>query len=557
MEPTKSHEVVEHNEKRNNPLDHDSDHHVSDGAFLGHRGVWEATLEDAQAANTHEHGLTVRSAAKAYPWAVAWSLIVSMSIVMEGYDTALIGSLYAYPSYARRFGELDASTGIYQIPARWQSAMGSGPQAGAFLGALLNGYLIQRWGYKPAFGVGVALMTACVFVSFFGMSVELQAVGQILCGLVFTVPWCQPAEADAESCSLPWGIFATIGPAYASELCPLPLRVYLTAYTNMCFTIGQFVGAGVLQSFLKREDDWAWRIPFALQWIWIPFLAAAAVFMPESPWHLVRKGRLVDAEKSVLRLMAEHEKGNAKGLVALMIHTNDLEREIAAGTSYLDCFKGIDLRRTEIAVVSFLCQILSGAQFAYSATYFFQQAGLASEDAYKLALGGTAIAFCSSIAAWVLMRHVGRRSLYLSGMSTMAVLLFVIGCLAIDTSKDAVKWVQSVLCLLWLLTYSLTVGPVGWVVPAEVSSTRLRSQTVVLARNGYYLAQIVANVIQPYMMNPLAWNWKGWLPLDRKRQSRVLLTLLRRKNWFLLVCDCDSQRHLGLFPPARDQGAFV
>ncbi len=289
----------------------------------------------------------------------------------------------------------------------------------------------------------------------------------------------------------------------------------------MCFTIGQFIGAGVLQSFLNRDDDWAWRIPFALQWIWIPFLTAAALFMPESPWHLVRKGRFVDAEKSVIRLMAEHERGNAKGLVALMIHTNDLEREIATGTSYLDCFKGIDLRRTEIAMVSFLGQIASGAQFAYSATYFFQQAGLVSEDAYKLNLGGTAIAFCSSLAAWVLMRHVGRRSLYLSGMSTLSVLLFIIGCLAIDTSKDAVKWVQSVLCLLWLLTYSLTVGPVGWVVPAEVSSTRLRSQTVVLARNGYYLAQIVANVIQPYMMNPLAWNWKGWLPLDRKCRPRV------------------------------------
>jgi SP family general alpha glucoside:H+ symporter-like MFS transporter len=278
----------------------------------------------------------------------------------------------------------------------------------------------------------------------------------------------------------------------------------------MCFATGQFIGAGVLQSFLKRNDDWAWRIPFALQWLWIPFLVIAAIFMPESPWHLVRKGRYADAEKSVLRLMADHEKEHAKGLVALMIHTNDLERDLANGTSYTDCFKGIDLRRTEIAMVTFLGQITCGAQFAYSATYFFQQAGLASEDAYKLNLGGTAIAFCGTIAAWVLMRHVGRRTLYLSGMSGMSVLLFIIGCLSIDASKDAVKWVQSVLCILWLLTFSLTVGPVGWAIPAEVSSTRLRSPTVVLARNGYYLAQIVANVIQPYMMNPLAWNWKGW-----------------------------------------------
>lgn len=309
--------------------------------------------------------------------------------------------------------------------------------------------------------------------------------------------------------SVPWGIFATIGPAYASELCPLPLRAYLTAYTNMCFATGQLIGAGVLQSFIGRVDDWAWRIPFAIQWLWIPFLGAAAFFMPESPWYLVRNGKYLEAEKSVLRIMAEHEKTQAKPLVALMIHTNDIERNMAEGTSYWDCFKGVDLRRTEIACVTFLGQITCGAQFAYSATYFFQQAGLSPDDSYKLNLGGTGIAFCGTIASWFLMRRFGRRSLYLSGMSGMSIWLFIIGGLALDNKNPTVKWVQSALCIVWLLTFSLTVGPVGWTIPAEVSSTRLRSKTVVLARTAYYLAQIVANIIQPYMMNPSAWNWKG------------------------------------------------
>jgi MFS transporter, SP family, general alpha glucoside:H+ symporter len=149
--------------------------------LLGEPGVWQATLEEAQAANAHEHSLSIRQALRKYPYAVLWSLCVSMSIIMEGYDTILIGSLYAYPTYAKQFGKPD-STGAYQIPARWQSAMGSGPQAGAIIGALANGFIIQRFGYRPAFLLGLVLMTAFVFVSFFGMSVQLQAVGQILCG---------------------------------------------------------------------------------------------------------------------------------------------------------------------------------------------------------------------------------------------------------------------------------------------------------------------------------------------------------------------------------------
>ncbi|KAJ5951053.1 Major facilitator superfamily domain general substrate transporter, partial [Penicillium vulpinum] len=458
--------------------------------FIGCRGYWEATLEDAQAGNAHEHSLRIVTALKAYPMAVVWSLVVSMSIIMEGCDTALIGSLYAYPRYAQRFGALDPSTNTYQIQAKWQSAMGSGPQAGAVVGALLNGYLIQRFGYRPAFTLGVVLMAAFAFVSFFGMSIELQAVGQILCGV-------------------PWGIFATIGPAYASEVCPLPLRVYLTAYTNMCFATGQLVGAGVLQSFINRTDQWSWRIPFAIQWIWIPFLLVGCIFMPESPWYLVRRGKYVEAEKTVKSLMSESEKPQARPLVALMIHTNDLERDVTEGTSYWDCYKGTDLRRTEIACVSFVGQITSGAQFAYSATYFFQQAGLSPDDSYKLNLGGTGIAFCGTIVSWFLMKQFHRRSLYLTGMSLLSMWLLIIGCLATDSKNPTIKWVQSVLCIVWLLTYSLTIGPVGWTIPAEVSSTRLRSKTVVLARSSYYLAQIMANVMQPYMMNPLAWNWKG------------------------------------------------
>ena len=147
---------------------------------LGEKGVWEADLDEAQSANAHEHSLTVRQALKYYPWAVFWSLGVSMSIIMEGYDTILIGSLYAYPSYAKAFGK--PVDGNYQIPAKWQSAMGSGPQVGSIIGAFANGIMIQRFGYRPSFLLGLVLMIAFIFVSFFGISVELQAVGQILCG---------------------------------------------------------------------------------------------------------------------------------------------------------------------------------------------------------------------------------------------------------------------------------------------------------------------------------------------------------------------------------------
>ena len=168
--------------------DEKQEHDIPDESYslqtLGEAGVWTATLAEAQAANAHEHSFTVREALRAYPWAVFWSFAVSMSIIMEGYDTILVGSLYAYPTFAQKFGTYSPATKNYQIPAPWQSAMGSGPQAGAFIGAMANGVFIQRFGYKPAFMIGLVLMISFIFISFFGMTIQLQAAAQILCGYV-------------------------------------------------------------------------------------------------------------------------------------------------------------------------------------------------------------------------------------------------------------------------------------------------------------------------------------------------------------------------------------
>ncbi|CAG8095053.1 unnamed protein product [Penicillium olsonii] len=447
-----------------------------------------AVVADAQEANTNEHTLTVKQALKAYPWALFWTLACSMSIIMEGYDNILITSFFGFPTFKRTFGQYYAEREDWEIPGPWQSVLSSGPVAGSILGAFLNGFIIHRHGFRFAFMLGLTMMIGFVFISFFGRTVEIQTLGQVF---------------------IPWGMFATIGPAYASEICPLAFRPYLTAYVNVCFAIGQFISAGVIQSLVDRTDEWAYRIPFALQWIWPAPLLCISWFMPESPWWLVQNGRYKEAERSVERFMASFEKPKAAKVVAMMIHTNQIEQEMQSGTSYLDCFRGTDRRRTEIACTVFAGQILCGAPLAFSATYFFQQAGLSTENSYKIGLAGTAIAFLGTTASWLLMARFDRRSIYLFGMAFMSICLLIIGLLDLPIRKQTIANAQSALCIVWLLAFSLSAGPIGWTVPAEVSSTRLRSKTICLARNTYYICQISSNIIQPYMLNPTEWNWQG------------------------------------------------
>lgn len=158
---------------------------------------------------------------------------------------------------------------------------------------------------------------------------------------------------------VPWGVFQTLTISYASEVCPVALRGYLTTWVNFCWGLGQLIGTGVIKGTIGWDNQWSWRVPYALQWMW-PFpLALAIFFAPESPWWLVRKGRVEDAKKALLRLTSLNRDTDfdVDETVAMISHTTSLEEKITSGSSFADCFKGVDLRRTEIVCMVWAIQV--------------------------------------------------------------------------------------------------------------------------------------------------------------------------------------------------------
>jgi SP family general alpha glucoside:H+ symporter-like MFS transporter len=274
--------------------------------------------------------------------------------------------------------------------------------------------------------------------------------------------------------------------------------------------MGQLIAAGVLRGMVSRNDQWGYRIPFALQWFWpIPIIIGTAL-APESPWWLVRRGRIEDAKTSLLRLtsLEKNPDFNADDTIAMMEHTNALEMATSEGTAYKDCFKGVDLRRTEIVCFVWAIQTLCGSTFMGYSTYFYEQAGLAVDNAFTMTMAQFALGAIGTVSSWMLMQWFGRRTLYMVGQLVMAAVLLIIGFLGI-ISRDNVgaQWAVGSLLLVYTFTYDATVGPVCYSLVAELSSTRLRAKTVVLARNLYNITGIVTNVLTPRMLNPTAWNW--------------------------------------------------
>ncbi|KAE8148634.1 general substrate transporter [Aspergillus avenaceus] len=467
--------------------------HVKEGHPFHHERLdnLSAREEIIQRTVEKERRTTFSEAACLYRKAVGWSILLSTAVIMEGYDLLLVTSFFAFQPWAKKYGE-PLPNGTYELPAAWQTGLYNGAAVGEIIGLFLNGYLVERLGYRKTMMGALGLITALIFIPFFAPSVQVLQVGSILMGI-------------------PWGVFQTLPATYASEVCPVALRGYLTTYINICWVTGQLLASGVLRALLKRSDQWAYRIPYGLQWMWPAPLIIGVALAPESPWWFVRHGKKDSAKASLRRLTvpSADPEFSIDDTVEVMAYTNEIEQEMSQGTALVDCFKGYNLRRTEICCLTWAAQQLCGTPFMNNSTYFFIQAGLDESNSFNMSMAQYAIGFVGVLGAWGLMRHAGRRTLYLAGLAILDLLLLGIGLTSIRARSSGAQWAAGSLLLIFALCYNFTVGTVCYSIVSEVSAVRLRPKTVSLARNVYNVASIISGVITPYMLNPTAWNWKS------------------------------------------------
>lgn len=450
----------------------------------------EEILNGAAQATQKEHNMSLWQGIKLYPKAIGWSLLISTAIIMEGYDITLINSFYAQDSFTRKYGHLQ-SNGEYGLSASWQAGLGNGMSCGQILGLFINGIASDKWGYRRTMMVSLVATAGFIFILFFAPNIQTLLVGEILLGI-------------------PLGVYQTLSVTYATEVCPVALRAYLTTYINLCWVIGQLIASGIQRGFVNRTDQWGYRIPFALQWIWPIPIFIGVWLAPESPWWLVRKDRKDDAVASLKRLTSKGDTDfDPHETVAMMVHTNELEKQINSGTSYLDCFKGVDLRRTEITCAIWAAQNLCGSGLMGYSTYFFQRAGIPDERAFDFSLGMYSLGFVGTVLSWVLMSYLGRRTIYVNGLAVLTVILLIVGFISIPTQTISTSMATGSMLMIYAFFYDISIGPVCYSLVAEVPTTRLRVKTVVLARNVYNVVAIINNIIIPYMLNPDEWNWAG------------------------------------------------
>ncbi|KAF3076096.1 Maltose permease MAL61 [Trichoderma lentiforme] len=446
-------------------------------------------IHHAQQSDAADRLLTIREALSKYKRAVFWAMFLSTSLIMEGYDLVIITSFYGQTQFQDRFGQVDPSTGKKYISAPWQSGLSNSSLVGQLAGLIVNAYAQDRFGCRATMMAFMAWMAVMIFIPVFAPSLPVLAWGEAMCGVS-------------------WGVFQTLSTTYASEVVPTVLRPYVTAYVCMCWGAGILLSSGVVRAVAGLSGNLAWRLPFALQWVWPIPLFIGAYLAPESPWNAVRRDKSEEARKALKRLRTPSPESDfeIEATLAYIQHTTAIEKAETALASFIECFQGTNLRRTEINCVVWAAQILCGNAILGYSVVFLEAAGFSELQAFDLNISLSACYIVGGIICWFMFPHVGRATIYMGGLALMFCCLIAIGGLGFTSGKGA-EMAIGILLVFSTLINMITVGPACYPIVAETPSGRLRYKTIVIGRFVYNLTGIFNNSVTPRMIAATSWNW--------------------------------------------------
>ncbi|MDT0168484.1 MFS transporter [Pseudarthrobacter sp. BRE9] len=221
-------------------------------------------------------------------------LIGGLGYSFDGMDGAVVAFLL--PRIQELWGLSNASLGL----------VGSAAPLGFFFGAILSGWMGDRFGRKKVMLWALAFYCLMSIIAATAPNFEVFLIARIFAGL----------GAGAES--------VIIAP-FLSEFIPPKRRGWFIGTLAGFFSFG-FVGAALIGRFIvpMGEDGWRWAqvvtaVPILLLLWWRRSL-------PESPRFLISRGRIAEATEVVERFEQSVVKATGKNLATLPPATEEITK---------------------------------------------------------------------------------------------------------------------------------------------------------------------------------------------------------------------------------------
>ena len=266
---------------------------------------------------------------------------------------------------------------------------------------------------------------------------------------------------------------------YLQECAPPHLRGIIVNGFQFWAGVGAVIGSVVDNYAEKIEGKASYQLCLSL-FVIIPVIIIISVpFVPESPRWLISHNKHHESLAALQRLRGtDYPEVLIAAEFREIKETWAIEEQMAQSANVLDMFRGIDLRRTCLAVAGACMQNSSGAMFTLIyGTYFFEVAGSNQPFADGIILSCTMLA--SSLVMFLVVRYLGRRTIMMIATlcQGFSMLIIAIVYTVAPTSQSALKCLVGFI-VIFTFFYGGFTAPVAWLWPGEIPSTRLRAYTL-------------------------------------------------------------------------------
>jgi len=393
-----------------------------------------------------------------------------------GFDTAVIN------------GAVEAIRGGFELNAARIGVAVSCALLGSAAGAWFAGSLADRLGRVRAMQVAALLLAA-------------SAVGSgLVTGVWDLILWRVVGGIGV-------GMASVIAPTYIAEVSPAHVRGRLGSLQQLAIVLGIFAAllsdawlaataGGASAKLWLGLEAWRWMFLVAV----VPALVYGALVLgvPESPRHLVAKGRLADAREVLRRVLAMRSDA------ALDYKLGEIERSLKLEyRPRLRDLRGASFGLLPVVWVGILLSVFQ--QFVginvifYYSSALWHSVGFSEADSFSITVATSVVNVLVTLVAIGLVDKLGRKPLLVVGSAGMTVTLALMAwCFAEAVGSGATlslpaPWniVALVAANLYVVFFGLSWGPMVWVLLGEMFPNRIRAVAMAVATAAQWLANFV------------------------------------------------------------------
>lgn len=405
-----------------------------------------------------------------------YTIVAALGGLLFGYDTAVV---------AGAIGFIEEKFNLSPAMKGWAASCAL---VGCMAGAMLSGGLSDRLGRKK-----VLMISAFAFA--------ISSVGIMIPSGISTFIFFRFIGGVGI------GIASILSPMYISEIAPANIRGKLISIYQLGIVTGilliYFVNAGI-----AGLNDHIWNVETGWRWMFGSGLIPSLVFIfslistPESPRWLGAQSRWNEAQAIL-------EKINGKQQAVEEMNT--IRQSISAKQSpFSELLKPILRKPLLIGIILAIFSQVTGINvIMYYAPEIFKATGSGSSSALMQTVWVGSINLLMTLVAIKYVDLLGRKKLLMIGSAGMAICLALVG-FAFFTNSTSGYWVL-INILIYISFFAISLGPLTFVVVAEIFPTNIRGRAMGVAIFFLWLAVYIVSQTFPILLNAIGSAYTFWI----------------------------------------------